>query len=397
MSLLFEDRAETERWSRRALELASELDLPDTVASAHGMLGAAAALQGLPSGVEELERSLELAQKLPQGADLVGRTHVLLIMAGCRARSLDLMDRYVEPGLAYSEERDLAVWVRFLLATRSWVALERGDWDRAAETIELVLMKDCTLSCLQARVVLALLRARRGDPDPWTPLDRGARSRRTDRGQLWWTWQVAAAEAEALWLAGRPEAIADATADTFEVAVRLGSPWVAAELAWWRRQGGIDEPIPADVHGPFELQLRGDWSGAAAAWREAGCPYEAALAVAESDDETALRGALDELQALGARPAAAVVARRLRERGVRGLPRGQRPATKANPANLTPRELEVLVLVAQGLRNADVAGRLVLSERTVAHHVSSILSKLGVRSRAEATAEAIRLGLSGEQ
>ncbi len=304
VSLLFEDRAETERWSRRALELASELDLPDTVASAHGMLGAAAALQGLPSGVEELERSLELAQKLPQGADLVGRTHVLLVMAGCRARSLDLMDRYVEPGLAYSEERDLAVWVRFLLATRSWVALERGDWDRAAETIELVLMKDCTLSCLQARVVLALLRARRGDPDPWTPLTE-AREVAERSGQLWWTWQVAAAEAEALWLAGRPEAIADATADTFEVAVRLGSPWVAAELAWWRRQGGIDEPIPADVHGPFELQLRGDWSGAAAAWREAGCPYEAALAVAESDDETALRGALDELQALGARPAAA--------------------------------------------------------------------------------------------
>ena len=81
---------------------------------------------------------------------------------------------------------------------------------------------------------------------------------------------------------------------------------------------------------------------------------------------------------------------------MRGLPRGLRPATKANPANLTPRELEVLVLVAQGLRNADVARRLVLSERTVAHHVSSILRKLGVRSRAEATAEAIRRGVADE-
>ena len=53
---------------------------------------------------------------------------------------------------------------------RSWVALERGDWERAADTVELVLMENCTLSCLQARVVLVLLRARRGDPDPWTPL-----------------------------------------------------------------------------------------------------------------------------------------------------------------------------------------------------------------------------------
>ncbi len=396
-NLLFEDRAETERWSRRALGLAEETGDLYTVASARSILGAASALRGLPSGIDELEQALALAQDLKsgEGDDLAGRIYVLIAMGGCRARSLDLMERSVEPGLAHCEERDIAVWARILLATRGWVALERGDWDRAAETAELVFMEDCTLSCAQARVVLTLLRARRGDPDPWTPLAE-AREVAERTGQLWWTWQIAAAEAEALWLAGRPEEIADATADTFEVAVRLGSPWVVAELAWWRRQGGIREPVPAEAGGPFELQLRGDWSGAAAAWREAGCPYEAALALAESEDEAALRTALDELQRLGARPASAVVARRLRERGVRGVPRGQRPATKANPANLTPREVEVLVLVAQGLRNADVAGRLVLSERTVAHHVSSILRKLGVRSRAEATAEAIRLGLADD-
>ena len=392
VTLLSEDADETERWSRRAFDVAEEAGDDDTAASALSILGAAKALKGLPSGVEELERSLAMARELPDGDDLVGRTHILLAIAGSRARSLDLMERFVEPGLAYCEERDLDVWGRILLATRGWVALERGNWDRAADTVELVFTEDCTLSCLQARVVLSLLRARRGDPDPWAPIAE-AREVAERTGQLWWLGQVAAAEAEALWLAGRPEAIADATADTFELAVRLGSPWVIAELAWWRRQAGVDEPVPAAASGPFELQLREDWAGAEAAWREAGCPYEAALARAELDDEAALRSALDELHELGARPAAAIVARRLRERGVRGVPRGQRPATKANPANLTPRELEVLVLVAQGLRNAEIAGRLVLSERTVAHHVSSILRKLGVRSRAEATGEAIRLGL----
>ena len=97
---------------------------------------------------------------------------------------------------------------------------------------------------------------------------------------------------------------------------------------------------------------------------------------------------------LALRPAAAIVARRLRERGARGLPRGPRPRTRENPAGLTARELEVLALLVDGLRNAQIAERLVVSEKTVDHHVSAILRKLDVRSRGEAGAEAARLGLA---
>lgn len=97
---------------------------------------------------------------------------------------------------------------------------------------------------------------------------------------------------------------------------------------------------------------------------------------------------------MGAHPAAAIVARRLREHGARGVPRGPRPATRRNPANLTPREVEVLALVSQGLGNADIARRLFLSERTVGHHVSAVLRKLHVGTRGQAAAEAARLGLA---
>jgi DNA-binding NarL/FixJ family response regulator len=109
-----------------------------------------------------------------------------------------------------------------------------------------------------------------------------------------------------------------------------------------------------------------------------------------------VRHALDELQHLGASATAAIVARRLRRRGARGLPRGPRKATRQNPALLTARELEVLELVAKGLGNREIAKRLFLSEKTVAHHVSAILRKLHVRTRAQASVQAVRLGIAAE-
>jgi DNA-binding CsgD family transcriptional regulator len=129
-------------------------------------------------------------------------------------------------------------------------------------------------------------------------------------------------------------------------------------------------------------------------WGKLGCPYERALALADSHDEATMREAIEQLQSLGARPAAAIVARRLRERGVRGVPRGPRPQTRENPAGLTARELEVLALLAEGLRSAQIAGGLVVSEKTIDHHVSAILHKLDVRNRGGASAQAAKLGIN---
>jgi DNA-binding CsgD family transcriptional regulator len=191
--------------------------------------------------------------------------------------------------------------------------------------------------------------------------------------------------------------VAPATDAIFEAIMRAGETWVAADLATYRRRAGIHDDVPDWFPEPYALELAGDPLAAAAIWDELGCPYEAALARADSDDETALRLALDQLRDLGAEPAAAIVARRLRSRGAKGLPRGPRPATRENPANLTAREVEVLTLVAQGLRNGDIAQRLFLSEKTVSHHVSAILRKLDVHTRGEAGAAAVRLGLTADE
>ena len=204
---------------------------------------------------------------------------------------------------------------------------------------------------------------------------------------------AAAARAEVAWLAGDREAVRAATEHPLRLAEEQRDAAALGELALWRRRAGIDVDIPHGAGEPYASQLAGEWKRAVAFWDEAGCPYEAALARADSGDESQLRRAFDELQGLGARPAAAIVAGRLRRRGARGLPRGPRRATRENPAGLTPRELEVLGLVAEGLRDSEIAARLVLSERTVSHHVSAILRKLQARNRGQATAEAVRLGL----
>jgi DNA-binding NarL/FixJ family response regulator len=115
-----------------------------------------------------------------------------------------------------------------------------------------------------------------------------------------------------------------------------------------------------------------------------------------SPDEAALREALKTLDDLGARATAAAARRRRKELGLRAIPRGPRAATRAAPAGLTAREQEVLALLSEGLPNREISRRLVISERTVDHHVSAVLSKIGVSSRTEAAREAARMGIGAE-
>ena len=279
---------------------------------------------------------------------------------------------------------------------RGEIELALGLWDQAAETATSIIDAPATpVSAVHwALLVRALVRARRGDPDHRTPLER-AQAIGESVGDLQWLAADAAAGAECAWLEGRQAEIGPARRP--RLSSRCANAHRASSASSGSGGGGPDcsTSRPADAGEPYSYQIAGDWARAASYWRENGCRYQAALALADSHDGKALRQALDELQALGARPAAAIVARRLRELGERGLPRGPRPKTRANPAGLTARELEVLGLLAEGLRNAQIAERLVLSGKTVDHHVSAVLRKLEVRSRGEATAAAARLGLLG--
>jgi DNA-binding CsgD family transcriptional regulator len=158
------------------------------------------------------------------------------------------------------------------------------------------------------------------------------------------------------------------------------------DLAVWLWRVDALEQIPTDIPEPYALEISRDWRGAARAWKELGCPYERAIVLGWHGTEPEQREALAILDQLGAAPAAQALRRQMRAGGVRAVPRGSRTSTRHNPLGLTLREAEILALLSNGLRNAAIARRLFVSTKTVDHHVSAILAKLGVPSRAAAVA-----------
>jgi DNA-binding CsgD family transcriptional regulator/tetratricopeptide (TPR) repeat protein len=365
-------------WGARALALADKLGEQGIIVNALTTLGACDTIAG--RGPARLEQSLALARE--HGTDeQVARVYAALVFASCRHRDWSAADRWLEEGIEYATERDLDDHRNYLVAWRADASLERGRWDEAAADARAALSHPhAVLHRVWSLLVLATLRARRGDPDVWSLLDEADGLVQANPPQRNVPYEIV--RGEAAYLEGdleraRRELGTLAAADVVD-------RWMAGHLALWRWRAGAPAEETGPLPEPFALELAGDYAGAAAVWDELETPYNAALALAGSDDEEHLRRSHELLLALGARPTAAIVARKLRERGARGLARGPRPATREHPAGLTRRELEVLDLVAEGLTNAEIAGRLVIAEKTVGHHVSAILGKLGVSSRYEA-------------
>jgi DNA-binding CsgD family transcriptional regulator len=199
--------------------------------------------------------------------------------------------------------------------------------------------------------------------------------------------------AELAWLRDDQRGTESAIADAYQLGVAAQQPWITDRLAFWMWRAVGTAETPQGSETPYTQQMDGNWQEAADAWARIGCPYEQALALMDSEDPPQLLEALEILDRLGAIPAAAKLRRQLSQMGVQGVPRGPRKETRSHPAGLTPRQVDVLKLVVEGLTNSDIANRLYVSPKTVDHHVSAMLMKLDVRSRKEAVKVAKERGL----
>jgi DNA-binding CsgD family transcriptional regulator len=392
LRMLSRDYAQSIAWGEKAIALAERFQAKDVLAAAYNSMGTATLFLDYSQGCQLLEIGLATANEIGFAVQIAS-IHTNLGSGSGELYRFHEAEKYLLDGLAFTQAHDLDAAGNYMGA---WLALTYfylGRWDDAAEKATLLLRRPSLSSVAKIMAWLALgrLRTRRGDPGSAEALD-AALELAEPSGHLQRIGPVRAARAEAAWLAGDlPRTLEEAGA-AYALALQYQHPWFAGEMAYWRWLAGDLSSPPAWIAPPFALQIQGEWRAAAQLWQELGCPYERARALA-AGDEAAQLAALAIFEELGASPAAESVRNTLRAGGVRRIPRGPRPATRKNPFELTDREMDVLSLMVEGLNNPAIAAHLSLSPRTVEHHVSAVLAKLQVRSRSEAVALALRLGL----
>ncbi|WP_315967805.1 helix-turn-helix transcriptional regulator [Planotetraspora sp. A-T 1434] len=376
----------------RAQALAERLGATDVLSDA---LNTQAACAGVRGGEWEggMRRALEIALA-GRHQDQAGRAFTNLAALHNGRRQFAEAERYLTEGIAYCAEHDLTTYVTCLRSEESTIMERTGRWEESlaisAGILATVGRSPSNRLCTVRRVGSVL--ARRGEPGVWEHLDEAAvLADRTGEPQQ--IVPVRLTRAEAYWLEGKAGEARREAELAHDVAARSDAWDRGAVAVWLLRTGSLRVP-QGEFPEPYRLELDGDLAEAARAWTELGCRYDAALALSSAAGEPELRDALRILTGLGAFPAARIVRQGLRRLGVRSLPAGPRAATREHPSGLTRREREVLALVCAQHTNAEIAAKLFISVKTVGHHVSAILAKLGAPSRNAAVGQAVRLGLA---
>ncbi|MCK9825666.1 helix-turn-helix transcriptional regulator [Nocardioides cavernae] len=380
LSMLKTQLAPTRDWGERTLTV---LDgLPDGAGRdvrVHALnnLGTIEIAAGdLVHGKQMLEQSLEGA-RAANLQEHAARAYCNLSSTAVTQRRHADACRWLDEGLIYCTDRDLDSWTGYLLGWRSRMHLDRGEEAAArADAVAVMRSGSSAVGSLEPLLVLAQLDARAGTGAPDEAFARAVEMSEA-MAEAQRIGPTTSARCEAAWIAGDDDAIMQVARAAWPHVDEVDCPWHRGEVATWL-PAGVDAGVP--VAPPYALEREGRWAEAAALWASLESPFEQALALARSGEVALLTDAVRLFDRQGATAAAARARTSLQALGA-PVPRATRASS--HPHGLTPREQEVLQLVARGLSDAAIAEALVISRRTAEHHVAAILGKVGVRSRRE--------------
>ncbi len=333
LRMLDHDLEGTLQWGNQAIALAEQLGESETLIHALANIGAARHFAGDDQGHEALERSLQLA--LDHGyLDHAGRALCVLTSTTLSAMRLEEADHRLATALAFAIEHDLDFRRGYLLATRAALRARQGRWDAAETEIRQLLRQPMVWSVtrMMALTTLGVVGARRGSPETAQALDE-ALVLAERGGKLLRLGPIRAARAEAALESGDRERARAELGAVRNLVFARGNQWLRGEVAWLLWRAG-ERDVPSEgLAEPYALQIAGDFAAAASVWHELGCPYEEACALAESDDPTLVRRAIETFERLGAKPALTNAIHRLRTLGVHRPASGSTRTTRHDPGS----------------------------------------------------------------
>jgi DNA-binding CsgD family transcriptional regulator/tetratricopeptide (TPR) repeat protein len=390
MTLRLEEAVE---WGERAREHAERLGDLDT------MLHATINLQSarLSMGEADAKVSLLQAHDRAKAAGLTehgARALSRIVNALGDLHEFDAAAPFADQALAYTRDHNLDGYSQVILGYRANIRFAAGNWAGALTDAAMALSGPSPSgeAIRFPLVVRANILSAQGHRDALADLDQAAQM--AENMSIGQQLSVSAARSFYYLLNSESDAARQEARRGLELALALPQPmpfWLG-QFAYRLWLAGALDDIPKNAAAPYQMMILGNWAEAASEWERRGATYLRAEALSSGDQAAATR-ALQIFDALGASRAAAMLRAQMRKRGFVGIPRGPNRATAANASGLTPRQMEVLAMLAEGLSNADIAVRLSLSTKTVANHVADIFDKLAVANRNQAVAMARRLNI----
>ena len=389
LSMLADRQDECLEWGNKAIGMARDLDDGETLAHALNNVGTIRSRENSTEGTDLLQQSLALS--LSNGFhEHASRAYTNLAGGSVDAKNYVFAAKILEEGIQYCEDRDLDSWRNYMTAYKSRLLLETGNYNEAAHLSGSILGQEGIpgITRIVALLVATTIKMRKGETGI-TELFEEAKSKAFATSEAQRILPVASLLLEYEWLTGTPVISREEINTAIQLATTTVNHFENAKLDYWLSKAkGMETNIPVS----FDGYKPGNYKTAIQYWKKTGCPYEQALLLYEGS-ETDKRESLDILQKLGTGAVYEKLKQEMRISGIKKIPRGMRASTRANPAQLTLRELEILPLLKEGLQNKEIAARLYISPKTVDHHISSLFLKLDVNTRAKAVAEAARLGI----